>query len=229
MRRLRIRRTWRLDFRVSARRAGSARPTKNSCGFAGHSGHLKRPLPVPPRVGAGVLDGPEGAAHKGGRRGKTWRNLDVEMTATVRKSNGFPVCWRSPSPSSVIRLAGDRRMPPSPAGGRKGRLRIRRTWRPGYRAAAGGGGHGLDSVPYVAPPKRKNAPRLSSGSVSLCWHCPIFPVRRQTSIFGTGELNCRVRNGNGWTLTAKSTNCGTPSGTRTLDTLIKSQVLYQLS
>ena len=91
-----------------------------------------------------------------------------------------------------------------------------------------GTGHGLDAVPYV-PPKRKNAPRLSSGSISLCWHCPIFPVRRQTSIFGTGELNCRVRNGNGWTLTAKSTNCGTPSGTRTLDTLIKSQVLYQLS
>ena len=62
-----------------------------------------------------------------------------------------------------------------------------------------------------------------------CWHRPIFPVRRQTSIFGTAELNFRVRNGNGWTLTAKSTNCGTPSGTRTLDTLIKSQVLYQLS
>ena len=35
---------------------------------------------------------------------------------------------------------------------------------------------------------------------------PIFPVRLQTSIFGAGELNCRVRNGNGWTLTAISTN-----------------------
>ena len=90
---------------------------------------------------------------------------------------------------------------------------------------------------------------------------PIFPGRRQPSIFGTSELNCRVRNGNGWTLTVINTNygigykpnttplfafcqvhvphwmytthpmgtCGTPSGTRTLDTLIKSQVLYQLS
>ena len=58
---------------------------------------------------------------------------------------------------------------------------------------------------------------------------PIFPVRLQTSIFGASELNFRVRNGNGWTLTAKNTNYGTPSGTRTLDTLIKSQVLYQLS
>ena len=124
---------------------------------------------------------------------------------------------------------------------------------------------------------------------------PIFPGRRQPSIFGASELNCRVRDGNGWTLTAISTDfvavdfvslasafgkssftpsqllslanplrwaslgfcavtshylfqplsrlkpflsplkwlplqgSGTPSGTRTLDTLIKSQVLYQLS
>ena len=35
---------------------------------------------------------------------------------------------------------------------------------------------------------------------------PIFPVRLQTSIFGADELNCRVRNGNGWTLTAINTN-----------------------
>ena len=94
----------------------------------------------------------------------------------------------------------------------------------------------------------------------FCCHWPIFPVRLQTSIVGTGELNFRVRNGNGWTLTVKNTNygkwltpnttikltscqevfprwmcvphiqrSGTPSGTRTLDTLIKSQVLYQLS
>ena len=35
-------------------------------------------------------------------------------------SYDFAVCKRSRSPSSVIRLAGDRRMPPSPAGGRKG-------------------------------------------------------------------------------------------------------------
>ena len=81
---------------------------------------------------------------------------------------------------------------------------------------------------------------------------PIFPGRHQPSIFGASELNCRVRDGNGWTLTAISTDLsistslpvktfvvplerphsrgsGTPSGTRTLDTLIKSQVLYQLS
>ena len=36
---------------------------------------------------------------------------------------------------------------------------------------------------------------------------PIFPGRRQPSIFGANELNCRVRYGNGWTLTAISTDC----------------------
>ena len=123
---------------------------------------------------------------------------------------------------------------------------------------------------------------------------PIFPVRLQTSIFGAGELNFRVRDGNGWTLTAINTNLlsfekeskqrklqrtflslpsfstvsyymqfsracqendgdpwesrtpvcgvrgrrldhltngpfGAPSGIRTRDPLIKSQLLYQLS
>ena len=35
---------------------------------------------------------------------------------------------------------------------------------------------------------------------------PIFPVRLRTSIFGASELNFRVRDGNGWTLTAINTN-----------------------
>ena len=40
----------------------------------------------------------------------------------------------------------------------------------------------------------------------LCRHRPIFPGRRQPSIVGTGELNFRVRYGNGWTLTVISTD-----------------------
>ena len=35
---------------------------------------------------------------------------------------------------------------------------------------------------------------------------PIFPGRLQPSIFGAGELNCRVLDGNGSTLTAINTN-----------------------
>ena len=39
-----------------------------------------------------------------------------------------------------------------------------------------------------------------------CWHLPIFPGRHHPSIFGTIELNFRVRHGNGWTLDVISTN-----------------------
>ena len=35
---------------------------------------------------------------------------------------------------------------------------------------------------------------------------PIFPGRLQPSILGASELNFRVRDGNGWTLAAISTN-----------------------
>ena len=40
----------------------------------------------------------------------------------------------------------------------------------------------------------------------MCWHLPIVPGRFQPSIVGTSELNFRVRNGNGWTLTVINTN-----------------------
>ena len=57
--------------------------------------------------------------------------------------------------------------------------------------------------------------RLQSQSLFLCWHRAIFPVRRQTSIVATDELNFRVRNGNGWTLVVIDTNFGDPCGNRT--------------
>ena len=40
----------------------------------------------------------------------------------------------------------------------------------------------------------------------MCWHPPIVPGRRQPSIVGTSELNFRVRDGNGCTLTVINTN-----------------------
>ena len=84
--------------------------------------------------------------------------------------------------------------------------------------------------------------------ISLCQHWVIFPGRLQPSIFTTAALNFRVRNGNGWTHCVSNTDfriefsfrfarlskypiawVGAPSGTRTPDPLIKSQLLYQLS
>ena len=46
----------------------------------------------------------------------------------------------------------------------------------------------------------------STNSLFKCWRLPIFPGRRQPSIVGADELNCRVRDGNGWTLIAISTD-----------------------
>ena len=40
----------------------------------------------------------------------------------------------------------------------------------------------------------------------MCRRLPIFPGRFQPSIFGASELNCRVRDGNGCTLTAIGTD-----------------------
>ena len=44
---------------------------------------------------------------------------------------------------------------------------------------------------------------MACPAIAGCQHRPILPGRLQPSIVGTGELNFRVRNGNGWTLTAK--------------------------
>ena len=49
-------------------------------------------------------------------------------------------------------------------------------------------------------------PAWSGQTLSFVLALPILPVRHQTSIFGASELNCRVRDGNGWTLTAISTD-----------------------
>ena len=38
------------------------------------------------------------------------------------------------------------------------------------------------------------------------WHLPIFTPRRQSTIFGTTELNFCVRYGNRWTLSVIDTN-----------------------
>ena len=82
----------------------------------------------------------------------------------------------------------------------------------------------------------------------LCQHWAIVPARLQASIVATAKLNFCVRNGNRWTLCVWNTDFeagidpasfdpfgssafadGAPSGIRTRDPLIKSQLLYQLS
>ena len=52
----------------------------------------------------------------------------------------------------------------------------------------------------------KAAAPIGTTALFRCWQRPIFPGRLQPSIVGTGELNFRVRNGNGWTLAVNDTN-----------------------
>ena len=59
---------------------------------------------------------------------------------------------------------------------------------------------------YLSGDGHKKTAAAVSQLLLLCWHRAIFPVRRQTSIFATDELNFRVRNGNGWTLALISTD-----------------------
>ena len=67
-----------------------------------------------------------------------------------------------------------------------------------------------DSYLYKSPPGTcfYRSPLLDKEILTIkCWHLPIFTPRRQGTIFGTTELNFRVRYGNGWTLSVINTNC----------------------
>ena len=58
--------------------------------------------------------------------------------------------------------------------------------------------------------KEKSALKFASEQIfcnKKCRHLPIFPVRLQTSIFGTTQFNYCVRNGNRWNLSVISTGC----------------------
>ena len=56
--------------------------------------------------------------------------------------------------------------------------------------------------------KIRTSKKKSDGfsTVAFVLALPIFPGRLQPSIVGRSELNYRVRNGNGWTLTLINTN-----------------------
>ena len=119
---------------------------------------------------------PTRAAGEGERGGTaTWKRPQRR-----RVRNGFTARKRSRSPSSVIRLAGDRRLPPSPAGGRKGRLRIRRTWRLFFCVAAGASGRS---------PLRSNArirPRLAGIGTFPAGRGKPLPYGEAAAIFSAG-------------------------------------------
>ena len=90
----------------AARRGRRAlqRSVADSSGFCGRP---RRPHPFPPPAG-------EGAAHKGGRRGRTRRDRTVEMTAAGGKATILPLANGHvlPLPSSASRGIGGCHLPP---------------------------------------------------------------------------------------------------------------------
>ena len=102
---------------------GTPPPTRERCGCVGpfRSVRPRRPHPFPPPAG-------EGAAHKGGRRGRTRRDRNVEMTAAVGVCERF-YC------SLAVTFSLFRHPPRGgsadatfPRWGKEGGLRICRTW-----------------------------------------------------------------------------------------------------
>lgn len=95
------------------------------------------------------------------------------------------------------------------------------TFHPVQRAIPSGSGPLSISAPYrcricaviSAILRRRHDPRTKRKTLRTscrrsfqCWHLSIVPGRFQPSIVDTSELNCRVRDGNGCTLTVIDTN-----------------------
>ena len=66
--------------------------------------------------------------------------------------------------------------------------------------------HRSSRIRSICNSQRERPLCVAQWSLSLCWHLLIVPGRFQPSIVSTSELNCRVRDGNGCTLTVISTN-----------------------
>ena len=127
-----------------------------------------------------------GRASRSGRRGRTRRERNVEMTADAGICNDFTVRLRSGSPSSVIRLAGDRRMPPSPAGGRKGERAASRCRE--RRPACGR----FRSSTEDKPPRSANSEHFFVGRAGVG-----APRSRPHVSRNLGRIHKRLRVGNG--------------------------------
>ena len=128
------------------------RSLPGGCGFAGHGGHpkfflsavfLQAPSPIPSPSGGGCR--PQGRPERENVAGPRCGNdcSRGDMRSILPSASGQVL----PLPSFAWR-----RMPPSPAGGRIGPLRMRRTWRISFVAAAWNAG---DGVPYRAHPQKK--------------------------------------------------------------------------
>ena len=134
-------------------------------------------------------------------RRRTRPTVDAEIQ-TLRHSEGYavprgilnPRLGREPSVADRVRKGGARERAKLLPQGRSGAERT-------LRRRRGRATHYMNSAQKC---RQKKAKQITASP--LCWHRPIFPARYHASIVSTDELNCRVRNGNGWTLIVINTN-----------------------
>ena len=89
-----------------------------------------------------------------------------------------------------------------------------------------GGGKRLKSRGGGGKTQKKQPPYWVTAFV--CWRLPIVPGRFQPSIVGTSELNFRVRDGNGWTLTVINTNYSVRVRRDFLPSLLATSIYYHI-
>ena len=89
-----------------------------------------------------------------------------------------------------------------------------------------GGGKRLKSRGGGGKTQKKQPPYWVTAFV--CWRLPIVPGRFQPSIVGTSELNFRVRDGNGWTLTVINTNYSVRVRRGFLPSLLATSIYYHI-
>ena len=106
-----------------------------------------------------------------------------------------------------------------------GRARAKGEWE---GRGAGREQNGRERKPPVK--KAQNAKKQPPYWVTafVCWRLPIVPGRFQPSIVGTSELNFRVRDGNGWTLTVINTNYSVRVRRDFLPSLLATSIYYHI-
>lgn len=141
--------------------------------------------------------------------------------ASARRSDRLTSCHMPDSTGRKLDLRHRelwRKMGLSPL--KNGSISRPTTFHPVHRAIPSGSGPLSFSAPYRCristvisailrrrhPRTKRKTLRTSCGRSFRCWHLSIVPGRFQPSIVDTSELNCRVRDGNGCTLTVIDTN-----------------------
>ena len=180
------------------------------------AGQFLYPLPTPPRAPwRGPFPpwqqrGPPGQKPAPNQTARVSRQVSIAGRSRIyprkAKLREPPAAWRANCPPHGARTAV--RMDAPPPIPTQATARAAREYTLAKLNCANRPPHGARIARRMAQKNSRPIGRL----LFQCWRTPIFPGRHQPSIFGTNELNFRVRDGNGWTLVVINTNYSLSSG-----------------